>query len=125
MTHQEQKACPQSKGPQITPKPPYYPDPDEDNPDGPEDDLEASGTEPSEPGGSTDEVEEGDRIFIMTYTPPKAISTTSTTSQQIMEESAKDNPRQEKSLHDMVPPRFWGHMDAEQDKFLEENLASG
>ena len=23
----------------------------------------------------------------------------------------KDNPRQEKSLHDMVPPRFWGHMD--------------
>ena len=28
-----------------------------------------------------------------------------------MEESAKDNLRQERSLYDMVPPRFWGHMD--------------
>ena len=87
--------------------------------------MEASGMELSEPGGSANEVKEGDRIFITMYIPPEAISATSTISQRIAEESVKDNPRQEKSLHDMVPPHFWGHMDAEQDKFLEENLASG
>ena len=67
--------------------------------------------EPSKPGGSANEVEEGDCIFITTYIPPEAIGVTSTISQQIMEESVKDNLRQEKSLHDMVPPCFWGHMD--------------
>ena len=67
--------------------------------------------EPSEPGGSADEVEEGDRIFVMTYTSPEAIGATSMISPQIAEESVKDNPRQEKSLHDMVTPHFWGHMD--------------
>ena len=93
------------------PKPPYYLDPDEDNPDDSEDDSEASGMEPSKPGGSADEVKEGDRIFITTYISLEAISVTSPISQQIVEESAKDNLRQEKSLHDMVPPCFWGHMD--------------
>ena len=93
------------------PKPPYYPDPNEDDPDDSEDDLEALGTELSKPGSSANEVEEGNRIFITMYIPPEAIGMTSTISQQIMEESAKDNPRQEKSLHDMVPPCFWDHMD--------------
>ena len=167
MTRQEQKAHPQTKDPQTPPpKPPYYLDPNEDDPDDSEDSLEASGMELSEPGGSANEVEEGDRIFITMYIPPEAISATSTISQRIAEESVKDNLRQEKSLHNMVSPRFWGHVDvfakksfdslprrrpwdhaikltsdyqspcqklyplspieqAELDKFLEENLASG
>ena len=63
------------------PKTPYYPDPDEDNPDDLEDDSEASGKEQSEPGGSADEVKEGDHIFVMTYTPPETIGATSMISQ--------------------------------------------
>ena len=62
-------------------KTPYYLDPNEDDPDDSEDDSEASGMEPSEPGGSTEEVEECDRIFIMMYTPPETIGATSTISQ--------------------------------------------
>ena len=110
-THQEQKARPQPKDPQTPPQTPYYLDPNEDDPDDFEDNLEASGKESSEPGGLANEVEEGDCIFITMYIPPEAISATSTISQRIAEESAKDNPRQERSLHDMVPPCFWGHMD--------------
>ena len=110
-THQERKARPQPESSQTPPKTPYYPDPDKDDPDDLEDDSEASGMEPSKPGGSVDEVKEGDCIFVTTYTPPEAIGATSTISQRITEESVKDNPRQEKSLHNMVPPHFWGHMD--------------
>ena len=91
VTHQEQKAHPQSKGPQIPSKPPYYPDPGEDDPDDPEDDSEVLVMEPSKPGGSVDEVKEGDCIFITMYMPLEAIGMTSTISQRITEESVKDN----------------------------------
>ena len=63
------------------PKTLYYPDPDKDDPDDSEDDSEALGMEPSEPGGSANKVEEGDCIFVMTYIPLEAISATSMISQ--------------------------------------------
>ena len=42
---------------------------------------------------------------------PETVSATSTISQRIAEESVKDNLKREKSLHDMIPPCLWGHMD--------------
>ena len=46
----------------------------------------------------------------MTYMLLETIGAISMISPQIAKESAKDNLKQVKSLHDMVPPCFWGHI---------------
>ena len=109
-THQERKTRPRSEGPQTLPQPTCYPDLDEDDLNNLEDDEETSEAEPNKAEGCTDKVEEGDHIFVMTYMLPETIGATSMISQQIVE-SVKDNPKQEKSLHNMVPLCFWGHID--------------
>ena len=63
------------------PKPPCYPDPDEDDLNDLEDDSEASEMELGKPEDSTNEVKEGDHIFITIYMPPETICVTSTISQ--------------------------------------------
>ena len=107
-THQGPRVRPSPENPQTPPQPPNYPDPDEGTSDDEDDGEEASGGELSEIGGCSDRVEEGDRILVTTYMPPETVSATSTISQQIAEESAKDNPKQEKSLHNMIPPLLLG-----------------
>ena len=119
---QEPKAHPHSTGPQAPPKSTDYPDLDEDdlNDSEDQDDEEMLLAEPSTDGSHTSEVEEGDCIFVTMYAPPEIIGTMSTISQQITEESVKDNLKQEKSLHDMVSPCFWDHIDV----FLKKSFDS-
>ena len=110
---------PNPKKPQTPPQPPNYPDPDEGTSDDEDDSEETLGGELSGIGGCSDRVEEGDRIFVTMHMLPETVGATSTISQQIAEESAKDNPKWEKSLHDMIPPCFWGHMDIFAKKFFD------